>query len=175
MGMYIGLSSYLLPVVPPPSQFLPLLCVVQTIWHVILRNGTTPPPSPDRLEEGRGIEQCNEVYRENSLKIRFLLVNGVSTEDFSFVDILMITCDGFHLRIWFFIGCTIYHIIGQIFYWWIARHLTGSIWGQCWNLEQSIGTRNRVRIGLSYRPTRLHRLAESIPGLQKSFKNRPRI
>jgi hypothetical protein len=30
-------------------------------------------------------------------------------------------------------------------------------------LEQSIGTRNRVVIGLSYRPARLHRLVESIP------------
>jgi len=30
-------------------------------------------------------------------------------------------------------------------------------------LEQSMGSRNRVRIGLSNRPARLHRLAESIP------------
>ncbi len=29
-------------------------------------------------------------------------------------------------------------------------------------LEQSFGARNRVGIGLSYRPARLHRLAESI-------------
>ncbi len=46
--------------------------------------------------------------------------------------------------------------------------------------KQSMGTRNRVEIGLSYRPARLHRLAksiriiqlESIPGLLKSFKIR---
>jgi hypothetical protein len=31
-------------------------------------------------------------------------------------------------------------------------------------LEQSMGARNRAGIGLSYRPARLHRLAESIPG-----------
>jgi hypothetical protein len=37
-------------------------------------------------------------------------------------------------------------------------------------LEQSMGTRNRVGIGLSDRPARLHRLAESIPGLHKSLK-----
>jgi hypothetical protein len=30
-------------------------------------------------------------------------------------------------------------------------------------LEQSMGARNRVGIGLSYRPARLHRLAELIP------------
>jgi hypothetical protein len=30
-------------------------------------------------------------------------------------------------------------------------------------LEQSMGARNRVRIGLSYRPVRLHKLAELIP------------
>jgi hypothetical protein len=34
-------------------------------------------------------------------------------------------------------------------------------------LEQSIGARNRVGIGLSFRPARLNRLAESIP----KFKN----
>jgi hypothetical protein len=31
--------------------------------------------------------------------------------------------------------------------------------------EQSMGAKNRVGIGLSYRPARLHRLAESIPPL----------
>jgi hypothetical protein len=30
-------------------------------------------------------------------------------------------------------------------------------------LEQSMGARNQVGIGLSYRPARLHRLAESMP------------
>ncbi len=30
-------------------------------------------------------------------------------------------------------------------------------------LEQSMGARNLVGIGLSYRPTTLHRLVESIP------------
>ncbi len=30
-------------------------------------------------------------------------------------------------------------------------------------LEQSMGARNRVGIGLSYRPSRLHRLVESVP------------
>ncbi len=30
-------------------------------------------------------------------------------------------------------------------------------------LEQSLGDRNQVGIGLLYRPARLHRLAESIP------------
>jgi hypothetical protein len=33
-----------------------------------------------------------------------------------------------------------------------------------------MGTGNRVGIGVSYRPARLHRLAESIPGLLKSLK-----
>jgi hypothetical protein len=33
-----------------------------------------------------------------------------------------------------------------------------------------MGTRNRVGIGLSHRPARLHKLAESIRGLHKSFK-----
>ncbi len=37
-------------------------------------------------------------------------------------------------------------------------------------LEQSMGARNRVGIGLSYRSVRLHRLAKSIPGLLKSIK-----
>jgi hypothetical protein len=37
-------------------------------------------------------------------------------------------------------------------------------------LEQSIGARNRVGIWLSYRPARLHRLAELIPGLLESLK-----
>jgi hypothetical protein len=37
-------------------------------------------------------------------------------------------------------------------------------------LKQSMGARNRVGIGLSYWPARLHRLAESIPGLLKSLK-----
>ncbi len=37
-------------------------------------------------------------------------------------------------------------------------------------LEQSIGARNRVRIRLSYRSARLHRLVESIPRLHKSLK-----
>ncbi len=37
-------------------------------------------------------------------------------------------------------------------------------------LEQSIWARNRVGIGLSYRSARLHRLAESIPGLLKGLK-----
>jgi len=32
-------------------------------------------------------------------------------------------------------------------------------------LEQSVGTRNRVEIGLSYRPARLRRLTKAIPGL----------
>jgi hypothetical protein len=36
--------------------------------------------------------------------------------------------------------------------------------------EQSMGERNQVVIGLSYWPDRLHRLAESIPGLFKSLK-----
>jgi hypothetical protein len=30
-------------------------------------------------------------------------------------------------------------------------------------LKQSVGARNRVGIGLSYRPARLHRLAETFP------------
>jgi hypothetical protein len=37
-------------------------------------------------------------------------------------------------------------------------------------LEQSMGARNRVGIGLSYRPGRLHWPAESIPGLRKRLK-----
>jgi hypothetical protein len=37
-------------------------------------------------------------------------------------------------------------------------------------LQQSMGARNRVGIGLSYWSARLHRLAESIPELLKSLK-----
>ncbi len=37
-------------------------------------------------------------------------------------------------------------------------------------LEQSMGARNQVGIGLTYRPARLHRLVESIPGLLKCLK-----
>ncbi len=36
--------------------------------------------------------------------------------------------------------------------------------------EQDMRARNRVGIGLSYRPARLHRLAEAIPGLLKNLK-----
>jgi hypothetical protein len=38
--------------------------------------------------------------------------------------------------------------------------------------KQSMGAWNRVGIGISYRPARLHRLAELIPGLHKSLKIR---
>jgi hypothetical protein len=38
-------------------------------------------------------------------------------------------------------------------------------------LEQSMGARNRVGIRLLYRPAKLHRLAESIPGGPLKFKN----
>jgi hypothetical protein len=38
------------------------------------------------------------------------------------------------------------------------------------NLELSRGARNRVGIGLLYRPARLRRLVESIPGLLNSLK-----
>jgi hypothetical protein len=38
--------------------------------------------------------------------------------------------------------------------------------------KQSVGARDRVGIGLSYRPARLHRLAESIPGLHKRLQIR---
>jgi hypothetical protein len=33
--------------------------------------------------------------------------------------------------------------------------------------KQSMGARNRVGVGLLYRPAKLHSLSESIPGLQK--------
>jgi hypothetical protein len=36
-----------------------------------------------------------------------------------------------------------------------------------------MGVRNREGVELSYRPARLHRLAESIPGLLKSLKIPP--
>jgi hypothetical protein len=45
----------------------------------------------------------------------------------------------------------------------ISSHICAGI------LDQSMGARNRVRIGMSYRSVRLH-LAESIPGLLKSLK-----
>jgi hypothetical protein len=43
--------------------------------------------------------------------------------------------------------------------------------------KESVGARNRVGIGLSYRPARLHRLAEFVPwnrflGVIKVLKNR---
>jgi hypothetical protein len=37
-------------------------------------------------------------------------------------------------------------------------------------LEQSMGAMNQVGKELLYRPSRLHRLAESIPGIRKSLK-----
>jgi hypothetical protein len=37
-------------------------------------------------------------------------------------------------------------------------------------LEQSMGATNRVGIELSYRPGRMHRLAESIPGLLEGLE-----
>jgi hypothetical protein len=45
-------------------------------------------------------------------------------------------------------------------------------WKLCWNLEQSMGARIWVGIGLSYRLAMawLHGLADSIPGLLKSLK-----
>jgi hypothetical protein len=36
-------------------------------------------------------------------------------------------------------------------------------WKQSWIFKKSMGARHRVRIGLSYRPARLHRLAELMP------------
>ncbi len=42
-------------------------------------------------------------------------------------------------------------------------------------LEQLMGARNRVGIGLSYRPARLHRLVESIPGLLKRLQIRAQV
>ncbi len=50
-------------------------------------------------------------------------------------------------------------------------------WMPSWNFKQSLGARNRVGIGLSNRPARLHRLAELISlesslGLLKSLKFR---
>jgi hypothetical protein len=35
---------------------------------------------------------------------------------------------------------------------------------QSWNFKKSMGARHRVRTRLSYRPARLHRLAELMPG-----------
>ncbi len=54
----------------------------------------------------------------------------------------------------------------------ISPHLHGSYSSLfcARTLEQSMGARNRVVIGLSYRPARLHRLAESIPGIRKNLK-----
>ncbi len=51
---------------------------------------------------------------------------------------------------------------------------------QCWNFKQSVGARNRVGIGLSYLPPRLHSLAELVPwyrflGLHNSFKISSRL
>ncbi len=61
-----------------------------------------------------------------------------------------------------------FHVFGNI------ASMSGAfcvIWYICAGiLEQS---RNRVGIGLSHRPVRLHRLAESIPGLLKSLKIPP--
>ncbi len=45
-------------------------------------------------------------------------------------------------------------------------------WIRAGIFKQSMGARNRVGIGLSYRLARLHRLAESIPGLLKCLKIR---
>jgi hypothetical protein len=42
-------------------------------------------------------------------------------------------------------------------------------------LDRSMGARNRVGIGLSYWLARLHMLAELIPGLLKSLKSRARV
>jgi hypothetical protein len=63
-------------------------------------------------------------------------------------------------------------------------HLFGSLWCTVMNsaehvsicagiIERSMWARNRGGICLSYRPARLHSLAESIPGLLKSLKIQP--
>ncbi len=49
--------------------------------------------------------------------------------------------------------------------WWLSEPIASA-----GILEQSMGAGNQVGIRLSYRPARLHRLAESIPGLLKSLK-----
>ncbi len=41
--------------------------------------------------------------------------------------------------------------------------------------KQSMVTRHRVEMGLLYRPARLHRLAEFIPGLHKRLKIRAQL
>jgi hypothetical protein len=41
----------------------------------------------------------------------------------------------------------------------------------CWNFKKICGTRNRVGIGLSYRPARLHRLSELIVVLLGSLSD----
>ncbi len=38
-------------------------------------------------------------------------------------------------------------------------------------VEQSVGARNRLGIGLSHRPARLHRLSETFLAISKKFKN----
>jgi hypothetical protein len=43
----------------------------------------------------------------------------------------------------------------------VFKYLSRSLWAGI--LEQYMRARNRVGIGLSYRPVRLHRMAESIP------------
>ncbi len=90
----------------------------------------------------------------------------------------------------------IYHYWALCFYQLTEGGREGRRWGRllCWNfrtiwgrfrnrgiglsdrpasagiLKQSMGARNRVGIGLSDQPARLHRLAESILGLQKNLK-----
>ncbi len=55
----------------------------------------------------------------------------------------------------------------------IIQRLSESPSNQCWNFRtiyRGYTWRNPVGVGLSYRPARLHRLVESIPGLLKSLK-----
>jgi hypothetical protein len=72
--------------------------------------------------------------------------------------------------------CLLYVIVNEweeAFFW---QRAVSHLW---LNFRTSMGARNRVGIRLSYRPARLHRLAESIPwnrhlgidsGVPKSFK-----
>ncbi len=57
------------------------------------------------------------------------------------------------------------------------QRIQGVATTQCWYFKQSMGARNRVGIGLSYRPARLYSLAELVPwnrflGPLKSLKIR---
>ncbi len=111
----------------------------------LLTNAPQLPPNPLLARTSpRAIKHLLKSYLETSVLIKMIYIQRSRVRCPSFLGlILMTTCEN-----------TKAERPLQIFLW-IMR---------CWNFKTiSIGARNRVGVGLSYRFARLHRLAEQIP------------